>query len=223
MPTALMKLAQRSTAVRQAELERCELCGDVIPPEHRHLIDLESRELMCACQACKILFDRKAAGGQHYRLVPDRRLRLEGFDLDDAGWADLRIPVEMAFFFESSSAGRVVAFYPSPLGATESLLELEDWDELATANPVLGALEQDVEALLVNRTRGARESWLVPVDRCYALVGLIRTHWKGFAGGTEVWAEIDRFFDEMRASATPVDKEGRKEDSWPGSRSESPM
>ena len=182
----------------QAAEERCELCSEPIPPEHRHLVDLESRELMCACRACSILFDRSAAGGGHFRLVPDRRLRLDGFVMDDAGWARLQIPVDMAFFFRNSRAGRVMAFYPSPAGPTESLLDLAAWDEIESANPVLSSMEDDVEALLVNRARGARDHFIVPIDDCYRLVALIRTHWRGFTGGTEVWGELDSFFEELR-------------------------
>ncbi len=152
---------------------------------------------MCACTACKILFDRGAAGGGHYRLIPERRLRLAGFDLADAAWEGLRIPVEMAFFFHNSAAQRVVAFYPGPMGATESLLGLEAWQALEADNPVLGEIEPDVEALLVNRARGARGHWLVPIDDCYALVGLIRTRWRGLTGGKEVWEEIGRFFETL--------------------------
>ena len=47
------------------------------------------------------------------------------------------------------------AYYPSPMGPTESLLELDAWAALEAANPVLATLEPDVEALLVNR-RAAR-------------------------------------------------------------------
>ena len=39
---------------------------------------------------------------------------------------------------------------------------------------MLATLEPDIEALLVNRARGARRHWIVPIDECYALVGLIR-------------------------------------------------
>jgi hypothetical protein len=113
----------------------------------------------------------------------------------------------MAFFFRRSDLGRTVAFYPSPLGATESLLELHAWEELEARNPVLASLEPDVEALLVNRTGEARDHWLVGVDRCYALVGLIKTRWKGLAGGQEVWEEIAAFFGELRAEAEIVTKE----------------
>ena len=45
--------------------------------------------------------------------------------------------------------------------------------------------------------RGARRQWIVPIDVCYALVGLIRTHWRGFTGGAEVWRELDKFFDGL--------------------------
>jgi hypothetical protein len=193
----LRRLARRAGEGREAQLELCELCGEPLPATHRHLLDLESRELMCACRACTVLFDRRQAGGSHFRLVPDRRLLLEDFALDDVAWARLRIPVEMAFFFHHSGAGRTVAFYPSPMGPTESALELSAWDELAEANPVLRTLEPDVEAVLVNRARGARQHFLVPIEDPYRLVGLIRTRWRGLTGGEEVWREIEAFFREL--------------------------
>ncbi len=165
---------------------------------------------MCACRACKILFDTGAAGGGHYRLVPDRRLSLPGFELDDVSWEELRVPVEMAFFFHHTGEGRVVAFYPSPAGPTESLLELDAWEEIERANPILRTLEPDVEALLANRSRGARQYFVVPIEDCYALVGLIRTRWRGLSGGKEVWQEIDRFFSELDGRAKPAGRDGRK-------------
>jgi Family of unknown function (DUF5947) len=197
--TTLRDLARQATVEQQQELERCDLCGEAIPANHRHLLDLSSRELLCACQACRLLFERPAAGGggAHYRLVPDRRLRLDDFVMDDVAWARLRIPVEMAFFFHSSEAGRMQAYYPGPMGATESLLELGAWEDLVRDNPVLETLEPDVEALLVNRARGARHHLLVPIEDCYRLAGLIRTRWRGLSGGEEVWKEIDAFFKEV--------------------------
>jgi hypothetical protein len=212
-PSRLRAVARRASQEREAELEHCDLCGEPIPPEHRHLLDLRSRELMCACRACKILFDRGAAGGGHFRLVPDRRLRLADFQLDDVAWEELRLPVEMAFFFHSSDAGRVVAYYPSPAGPTESLLDLAAWEELEGANPVLRELEPDVEALLVNRSRGARDYFLVPIEDCYALVGLIRTRWRGLTGGSEVWEEIKGFFDGLRARSKEAHMK-REETAW---------
>lgn len=201
----LRTLAQRSSAERAAASEQCDLCAAPIATSHRHVLDLRNRELMCSCRPCSLLFDREAAGRGNYRLVPERRLRLETFELSELDWERLRIPVEMAFFFHHSGEGRVMAFYPSPMGPTESQLELATWDELERANPILRTMEPDVEALLVNRARGARKHWLVPIDDCYALVGVIRTRWRGFTGGKEVWQEIDRFFAALDAKA----KEGR--------------
>jgi uncharacterized protein DUF5947 len=199
-------LAQRSTATRAAALERCELCGAPIAPEHRHLLDVAKRELMCTCQACSVLFASDAASAGHYRLVGDRRLRIDELELDDVAWEELRLPVEMAFFFHNSAVGRVQAFYPSPMGPTESLLGLEAWTALEDANPVLRTLVPDVEALLVNRVRGARGHWIVPISECYSLVGLIRTRWRGFTGGVELWKEIGRFFEELDRRAKPASR-----------------
>ena len=212
----LQRMAQRSAREREEALERCDLCGAPIAPDHRHLLDVKSRELMCSCRACAVLFDDAAAGaaGRHYRLVPDRRLRIEDFAMDDVAWADLRLPVDMAFFFASSEAGRVQAFYPGPMGATESLLGLEAWSGLEAANPVLATLQPDVEALLVNRAQGARHHLVVPIEDCFALVGLIRTHWKGLTGGREVWQEIGSFFDGLDRRARPAGRHDRMEGTW---------
>jgi hypothetical protein len=182
----------------EAAREHCDLCGEPIPTEHRHLLEVSTREMICACRPCSILFDRKAASEGRYRLVPDRRLFLEDFEMSDAQWDSLRVPVDMAFFFYSTPAERVVAFYPSPMGPTESLLKLSAWEELERCNPILKGMERDVEAVLVNRVRGAREHFLVPMDECYSLVGLIRTNWRGLSGGREVWEKIGRFFEELR-------------------------
>src|SRR5437762_1075168 len=147
----LQRFAQRAPREPEQPQQHCELCGRPIPPEHRHVLELEDRNLLCACRPCALLFDRRAAGGGHWRLVPERRLRLDEFRMPDDLWERLRIPVDMAFFFRNTSIGRVVAYYPSPMGPTESELELESWDELEEANEILRTLEPDVEALLVNR------------------------------------------------------------------------
>jgi len=205
----LAQLARRRAEVAERgaeaapEEERCELCGAAIDPDHRHLLDLRSRELLCACRACSLLFDRGAAGGGHFKLVPERITALPDFDLPDFVWERLRIPVDIAFFFRSSEDGRTLAFYPSPMGPTESRLGLEAWAEIAAANPVLEAMAADVEALLVNRARGERRQWLAPIGECYRLVATIRVRWKGLSGGSEVWGEIDDFFDDLDRRARP--------------------
>ena len=119
----------------------------------------------------------------------------------DPEWERMRIPVGIAFFVYSTAAQRVMVFYPSPMGPTESLLEMSAWATIEQSNPVLLQMEREVEALLVNRARGERQYFLVPIDECYRLVGIIRLNWKGLSGGQEVWKEIKRFFDTVRGHA----------------------
>ena len=202
--SALRRFAQRAARAAELAQERCDFCSEALPGEHRHLLEIATREIRCVCRACSILFDRETASEGKYRLIGDRRLCLEAFRMTDAQWESLRIPVGMAFFFHSTATGQRVALYPSPMGATESLLNPEAWEELAANNPVLRGMAPDVEALLVHRARGARQQFLVPVDECYRLVGLIRVHWKGLSGGPEVWNEITRFFDRLKARSEIV-------------------
>jgi hypothetical protein len=197
--------AKKKTA--EAAQEHCDLCREPISPEHRHLMEVSTRDIMCACRPCSILFDSEAASEGKYRLIPDRHLFLENFEMSDAQWENLRIPVDMAFFFYSTPAERVVAFYPSPMGPTESLLKLSAWEVLEGSNLLLTGMERDVEALLVNRVRGAREHFLVPIDECYSLIGLIRMQWRGLSGGREVWEKIDRFFEDLRRRSRTIPRE----------------
>jgi Family of unknown function (DUF5947) len=132
--------------------------------------------------------------------------------MTDTQWESLLIPINMAFFFVSSVEGKVVALYPSPAGAVESLLSLDAWSEIVQENAILSQLQPDIEALLVNRVGHAREwsraeYFIAPIDECYKLVGLIRGNWKGLSGGSEVWTEIGRFFTELRSLADIVDED----------------
>jgi hypothetical protein len=176
--SGLMRLAQRATVERQATLEHCELCGTPIPDDHRHVLELATRDVKCACRPCGLLFER----ADRMKLIGTDVYRAGDVELD---WEELRLPVDIAFFFRAE--GKLKAFYPSPAGPTESLLRVEFAVELA----------DDVEALLVDRVRGARRQWIVPIDVCYALVGLVRMHWRGFTGGADVWRELDKFYEGL--------------------------
>src|SRR5205085_2885539 len=129
-----------------------------LPSLHEHLIDITSRQMTCSCQACAILFSGKA--NPRYRRIPRRIRYLENFQMTDAQWDSLLIPIGMAFFFNSTVSGKVVALFPSPAGATESLLDLHSWDELRRSNPAIDDMEADTEALLVNRVRGSADYYL---------------------------------------------------------------
>jgi hypothetical protein len=178
------------------KLERCDLCGVALPADHTHLLEIESRRMVCACQACGILFEHR--GASHYRRVGRDVRALPGFEITDTEWASLLVPIGLAFFTYNTPLGRVQAMYPGPAGATESLLLLSSWSVIAARNPVLQKMEPDVEALLVNRVGGAREYYLAPIDRCYELVGIIRMNWHGLSGGDPAWQEIGRFFGRLK-------------------------
>jgi hypothetical protein len=183
------------------------MCAEPLGGGHSHVVNLDSRQIMCTCRACWLLFTHQGAAGGRYRAVPDRYLHDPAFQLGDGAWEALQIPVRVAFFFHNSDMGRMAAFYPSPAGATESLLPLEAWADVVAANPVMAGLVPDVEALLVRHTGDGFQCYLVPIDACYELVGLVRMHWKGFDGGQEAWAAIDGFFDAVHERSRPVDRD----------------
>ena len=201
--TALRQFVRKRPAV-----ECCEMCSSELPATHQHLIDPAARKLVCACDACAILFSGQASA--KYRRVPRRIRFLPDFRMTEAQWDSLMIPIELAFFFKGSAPGKVIALYPGPAGAIESLLSLETWRDVEQDNPALREMEPEVEALLANRvgaTRGvAAQYYIVPIDECYKLVGLIRLHWHGLSGGTEVWREVGRFFSCLHERAEAVGK-----------------
>ena len=188
-------LTRAAPAAARAGLERCELCSAALGPMHRHLLEMAKRQVVCACDPCALRF-HDVVGGR-FKLIPRDVRALSGLRLTDAQWEKIALPIDLAFFFDSTPEGKMTAMYPSPAGATESLLPLTAWTTLVADNPVLGQLEPDVDALLVNRVSESREYFLAPIDACYELVGLIRTHWRGLSGGEAVWQQIAQFFSGL--------------------------
>jgi hypothetical protein len=176
-------------------VEVCELCAAPLLPIHQHLLQLEKRQVTCACDPCAVLFS--GHGTRRYRRIPRDVRMLRNFAMDDQEWESLLIPINLAFFFHSSLAGRVIANYPSPGGAMESSLDLAYWNTIVERNPILKTFEPDVEALLVNRIVRLPQYYRAPIDQCFRLVGIIRTRWRGLSGGSEVWKEIDDFFRQL--------------------------
>ena len=203
-----LAVLQRIRETRPREIPRagevCELCMVPIPDEHGHLVDVEARNLMCACRGCYLLFSPQGAGGGHFRSVPDRYQAFPDFRLSPAQWDSLQIPVSVAFFFLNSLLGRVAAFYPGPAGATESELPLDTWAEVVEANPELATMQPDVEAFLVRsqKGQGGADCYIVPIDACYELVGHLRLLWRGFDGGAEANEKLHDFFDDVERRAT---------------------
>ena len=180
-----------------ADSEHCDLCGLPIGEEHRHLLALVERRIVCSCEACWAM----RAGEGDYRPVGNRTVWLGDLDVPDDLWAGFQIPIGLAFFMVSTVTECVVAMYPSPAGATESELHFESWARMCELNPVLRDLEADIEGLIVNRLTDPPVYAIAPIDRCYALTGAIKATWEGISGGTGVDRAVTRFFDELREKA----------------------
>jgi Family of unknown function (DUF5947) len=197
--------------------ERCEMCGERLPERHAHLVDTERRSIGCACTACALLFTRP---GGRYQTIPDRVRHDPAAPLTAAEWAELAIPVGIAFFFVNSALGHVVASYPSPAGVTECELDLAGWDRLAADHRLLREPAPDVEAILIiagsprlaggapaggGPDRGGVEAFLIPIDACYSLAGALRLHWRGFDGGAEAQRILADFLADIRERARPLE------------------
>ena len=117
--------ALRRLATPKPVEDRCDFCAVAIASEHRHLLEVSKRKIVCVCDPCALRFQNVAEG--RFKLIPRDPVFLEGFCLTDAQWDNLALPINLTFFRRDSAAGKVVAMYPSPAGATESLLPAESW------------------------------------------------------------------------------------------------
>jgi Family of unknown function (DUF5947) len=177
--------------------ERCDLCHTTVPEDHRHMLHLVERRIVCTCEACWALY----SGNAEYRPTGSRTLFLDDFQCDAELWGTFQIPIGLAFFMRSTVTGGVVAFYPSPAGATESELSLDAWEALVARNPTLEGLDSDAEALVVNRISVPAQYAILPIDACYALVGLVKSRWEGISGGGAIEQAVPEFFAALRARA----------------------
>lgn len=174
------------------------MCSVGLGPQHRHLFETATRRIVCSCDPCALRFQDVVEG--KFKLIPRDTRPLADFQMTDMEWEGFALPISLAFFFYDTPNGKMAAFYPSPAGATESLLPLTAWEALVLANPILRDMKADVETLLINRVGEAREYFIAPIDVCFELVGLIRVHWRGLSGGDKVWREIDAFFTRLKQS-----------------------
>ena len=196
-PEALSAL-RRFTRARPP-VERCELCGAALEPVHPHLLHRESRQVTCSCDACSLLFCAQEGG--KYLRIPRRTRQLHDFAFNDLEWEAMMLPIHLAFFLRDAS-GKIAAMYPSPAGAVASQLGMDSLERKFAELPALQRMEPEVETLLVNRN-GDGSYYIVPIDECYRLVGLIRTRWRGLSGGTELRAGIEEFFRDLKRRSNP--------------------
>ncbi|MDB4935527.1 MAG: hypothetical protein JWP87_2499 [Labilithrix sp.] len=203
--TSLRALERYARGARRARAgARCELCALAIAEQHRHVVDCTLQKLLCVCVACTLAFSGKKQG--RFRTVPDRVRVDPSWTLDDARLHALGVPVGLAFFVRQSSTGRWMAVFPSPAGPTEAELDDGAWDAFAGDAALVHGIEEDVEALLVRRTRDGRcACFVVPVDVCYELTALLRTGWRGIDGGNEAREALEAFVARLaeRAEVAP--------------------
>jgi len=76
-------------AAAAAETEQCDLCGTTIPPDHRHILNLYERQIVCVCEGCWGL----KSGDAEFRPTGSRTLWLEGFELPEELWPQFRISI----------------------------------------------------------------------------------------------------------------------------------
>lgn len=188
----------------------CDLCSMAIAEEHGHVVDVQSRALLCVCRPCYLLFLHHGTDSRRFRAVPHgyRHVPIVGAVVE--AWDALQIPIRLAFCVRSGNADTATALYPSPAGVIESPLPIDAWNALTGAAPELATLASDVEALLVNRVTGGPgqpvercDAVIAPIDACYELVGRVRLSWRGLQGGDAMWREVDEFFARalLQASA----------------------
>ena len=194
---ALSQARSPAPAAASESAERCDLCGTGIEAEHRHLLHLVDRRILCACEPCFAM----RSGDAELTPSGSRVELLDGFALDEDLWAKFQIPIGLAFFMVRERGQGTLALYPSPAGATESELHLAAWDELVAANPLLLGLEPEVEALIVNRMSDPPRHAIVPIDRCYQLVGMIKSRWEGISGGSAIDGAVGEFFASLDRAA----------------------
>jgi hypothetical protein len=141
------------------------------------------------------------ADGVRRKPVSTRVVPLDDLRLSDEAWLGLGLPVGLVFFYRRSKSGEVVARYPSAAGGTEAVVSAAAWASLERDNAAVSSLEPDVEALLVHRLGGRRESFLAPIDACWELVGRVRAQRGAILAGPRLHETVAGFVGELRRRA----------------------
>jgi hypothetical protein len=227
LEVAVLEWAPELAAVTLSEPEpdpaRCDLCAAPILPRHAHLVvtggtdgagdasqtgaapQAAGRRLRCACGPCALLFERPPAagsGGESRLLRVPTDVHRWAAEKDELRvlWDQLGIPVGLAFVMARQSGGGA-AVYPGAAGCIESPVEVERWNQLCCEVRALGALQAEVEALLVDRRGPSPRAYRVPIDECYRLAGYLRSGWRGLSGGPELSGQVNALLAELESRA----------------------
>ena len=154
----------------RAAVERCELCGLELAPEHRHLLEMAKRKITCACDPCALRFTDVVDG--RFKLIPRDARVLPDFRIDRRAMGGSRAADQSRLSLSRfgrgknhgalSGAGGSDGIAPAARGlANAGASRIRRWR----------GWQPDVEALLVNRVGEAREYFIAPIDACFELVG----------------------------------------------------
>ena len=164
--------------------------------EHSHLVEPASRQLVCSCDACSILFS-----GQQSRAIStgsQRRRVLAGLPTD-------RCPMG-----RSTSTDQPGLFHDKHAGRPRARLLPESGRGHRIAPGArglarLGGGEPDPRPTRAGcrSTPGQSDeqgSRVLPrpIDECYKLVGLIRANWRGLSGGSGSLGGSGQFFTRLK-------------------------
>ena len=196
----------RRFAKARVPVERCDLCGVEVAPMHDHLIDpvraparLRLWRLRGALQrAGRHQVQAGAPARDGARRAHHQRCPVGGAPAADRPGLLLRQHAAGAGGGVLPEPGRRhrVAAGARDLGGDPARAP----GPRATCSPTFRRCSSTGSGA----ARRPTVCYLVPIDQCFRLVGIIRMHWKGFTGGTAVWEEIDRFFADLGRMARPA-------------------
>jgi hypothetical protein len=186
---------------RRSDGLRCARCRTVLHRHHRHLVELDAHQLLCACNGC-ILSAYQDDHGRH-RVVPESVRGDPSWAPGWQRWDSLGVTVRLAFFVWLSRLARWVAVVPSAIGAVGREVPAGLWSEFLQESRVARHITADVEALLLRAAEsGPFDAYVVPIDVCHELVSLVRQTWHGPDGGDAARTELDGFFERLRRRMT---------------------
>jgi hypothetical protein len=189
----------RAFVIGTAPVNECELCAESIGSEHEHLLEPAARRVFCTCRACASFVGPPSPPGPRYLRVERRAARLRELEIDDVRWAELGVPVGLAFFTTRRRSAEVVATFPGRAGIIESFVPLKAWSELERRFPFLQKMLPDVEALLVRRSARHRDYFMVSIDHGYELSDVLRGS-EAPTSSPEL-AAVQRFFERLDEQA----------------------
>ena len=176
---ALASRRRAPAPAHRAPTRRATCAASAIPEDHRHLLHLSERRIVCACEACWAL----RSGEADYRPTGNRTLWLPELDVPDDLWASFQIPIGLAFFMESTVTGVRRRDLPEPGGATESRARTSRRGRGCGRSTRCSTTSSPTSrALIVNRLADPPMYAIAPIDQCYALTGTIKARWEGISG-----------------------------------------